>query len=99
MQLDMDPSVLCGECRRTLNEPYTFEAHARASVSFGRSVRNSLTGGRSALKKIPNVFSSLLSAIRTYREVRMLCELSHDNVSRKKAVRKRDEGAVFNRTT
>lgn len=53
---------------------------------FVRSVRNSLTGGHSALKKIPNVFGSLLSAIRTYREVRMLCELSHDNVSGKKVV-------------
>lgn len=50
-------------------------------VCARRSVRNSLTGGHSALKKIPNVFSSLLSAIRTFREVKMLCELSHDNVS------------------
>ena len=67
----------------------------RARLSFRRSVRNSLTGGRSALKKIPNVFSSLLSAIRTYREVRMLCELSHDNVSGKKLVVFVREGGVL----
>ena len=98
MRLDMDPSVLCGECRRTLSYRL-LSKHMRASVSFGRSVRNSLTGGRSALKKIPNVFSSLLSAIRTYREVRMLCELSHDNVSGGKSYYKERYWAVFECTT
>jgi len=42
---------------------------------------NSQDGSRSALKKIPNVFQSLLACIRTFREVKILCELKHENVS------------------
>lgn len=46
-----------------------------------RSVINPRTGQRAALKKIPNVNQSLLACIRTYREVKILCEAHHDNVS------------------
>lgn len=46
-----------------------------------RCVHNPRNGVRSALKKIPSVFQSLLSCIRTFREIKMLCELKHENVS------------------
>lgn len=39
-------------------------------------------GKRVALKKIPNVFESITSCRRAYRELRMLCTFKHDNVSR-----------------
>lgn len=45
-----------------------------------RSVLNPRDGSRAALKKIPSVFQSLLSCIRTFREVKILCELKHENV-------------------
>lgn len=50
--------------------------------SFGVvwSVINPRTGQRAALKKIPNVNQSLLACIRTYREVKILCEAHHDNL-------------------
>ena len=50
------------------------------SFSLARSVKNPRTGGLSALKRIPRVFQSLLSCVRTFREIKMLCELKHDNV-------------------
>ena len=50
-------------------------------LSYSRSVYNPRTRGRAALKKIPNAFHSLLSSIRTFREIKMLCELDHENVS------------------
>lgn len=37
-------------------------------------------GKRVALKKMPNVFQNLISAKRVYRELKMLCHFSHDNV-------------------
>lgn len=50
--------------------------------SFGVvwSVINPRTGRRAALKKIPNINQSLLACIRTYREVKILCETRHDNL-------------------
>ena len=51
------------------------------SLSLFRSVKNPRTGCLSALKRIPRVFHSLLSCVRTFREIKMLCELKHDNVS------------------
>lgn len=50
--------------------------------SFGVvwSVVNPRTGTRAALKKIPSVFQSLLSCIRTFREIKILCEMKHDNL-------------------
>jgi len=45
-----------------------------------RSVSNPRTGHRAALKKIPSVFQSLLSCIRTFREVKILCEMKHENL-------------------
>ena len=50
-------------------------------LSSPRSVVDSRTGHRAALKKIPNVHQSLLGCIRTFREVKILCELGNENVS------------------
>jgi nemo like kinase len=38
-------------------------------------------GRRVALKKMPNVFQTVVSARRVFREVKMLCTLKHDNVN------------------
>jgi nemo like kinase len=50
--------------------------------SFGVvwSVVNSRTGQRAALKKIPSIHQSLLGCIRTFREVKILCELDNENL-------------------
>ncbi|KAF2346239.1 Protein kinase domain [Trinorchestia longiramus] len=49
-----------------------------------RIVREDLTDPRSskkvALKKMPNVFQSLMSSKRVFRELRMLCFFRHENV-------------------
>ncbi|KYM76087.1 Serine/threonine-protein kinase NLK [Atta colombica] len=37
-------------------------------------------GRRVALKKLPNVFQSLVSSKRVFRELKMLCFFKHDNV-------------------
>ncbi|CAG5131670.1 unnamed protein product, partial [Candidula unifasciata] len=37
-------------------------------------------GKRVALKKMSNVFQNVVSAIRVYRELRMLCHFRHENV-------------------
>ena len=54
---------------------------ARVCVSVNRAVQNPRTGRPAALKKIPNAFQSLLTGVRTFRELKVLCEFSHDNVS------------------
>lgn len=38
-------------------------------------------GRRVALKKLPNVFQSLVSSKRVFRELKMLCYFKHENVS------------------
>lgn len=50
--------------------------------SFGVvwSVVNPRTGSRAALKKIPSISQSLLATIRTFREVKILCEMNHRNL-------------------
>jgi nemo like kinase len=44
------------------------------------AARDPRTGRRIALKKLPNVFQSLVSCRRVYRELKMLCSFDHDNV-------------------
>lgn len=44
------------------------------------SVTDPRTGRRVALKKMPNVFQTVVSAKRVFREVKMLCTLKHDNI-------------------
>ena len=39
-------------------------------------------GKRVALKKMPNVFQSLVSSKRVFRELKMLCFFKHDNVKK-----------------
>jgi len=46
-----------------------------------RAVRDPRNGKRIALKKLPNVFQSLVSCRRVYRELKMLCSFNHENVS------------------
>jgi len=46
-----------------------------------RSVTDPRDGKRVALKKMPSVFQNMVSCKRVYRELRMLCQFKHDNVS------------------
>lgn len=50
--------------------------------SFGAvwAVQNPRTGHPAALKKIPNAFQSVLTGVRTFRELKVLCEFSHENL-------------------
>lgn len=50
---------------------------------FDRSVTDPRDGKRVALKKMPNVFQSLVSSKRVFRELKMLCFFKHDNVNKK----------------
>ena len=47
---------------------------------FYRAVTDPRDGRRVALKKLPNVFLSYLSAKRAFRELKMLCFFKHENV-------------------
>jgi hypothetical protein len=51
------------------------------SITFDRSVTDPRDGKRVALKKMPNVFQSLVSSKRVFRELKMLCFFKHDNVN------------------
>lgn len=46
-----------------------------------RAVTDPRDGRRVALKKLPNVFQSLVSSKRVFRELKMLCYFKHENVS------------------
>jgi len=46
-----------------------------------RAVTDPRDGRRVALKKLPNVFQSLVSSKRVFRELKMLCNFKHENVS------------------
>ena len=45
-----------------------------------RAVTDPRTSRRVALKKMPNVFQSVVAARRAFREIKMLCTFRHDNV-------------------
>ncbi|CAL4119865.1 unnamed protein product, partial [Meganyctiphanes norvegica] len=45
-----------------------------------RAVTDPRDGRRVALKKMPNVFQTLISSKRVFRELRMLCFFKHENV-------------------
>ena len=47
-----------------------------------RAVTDPRDGRRVALKKLPNVFQSLVSSKRVFRELKMLCFFKHENVSK-----------------
>jgi len=59
------------------------ETFSNCSVSFccSRAVTDPRDGRRVALKKLPNVFQSLVSSKRVFRELKMLCFFKHENVS------------------
>lgn len=67
---------------RTVIEPIVDETLILTSffVIF-RAVTDPRDGRRVALKKLPNVFQSLVSSKRVFRELKMLCFFKHDNVS------------------
>lgn len=44
------------------------------------SVTDPRNGSRVALKKLPNVFQSLVSSKRVFRELKMLCFFKHENI-------------------
>lgn len=48
------------------------------------AVTDPRTSRRVALKKMPNVFQSVVAARRAFREIKMLCTFRHDNVKQKK---------------
>ena len=45
-----------------------------------RAVTDPRTSRRVALKKMPNVFQSVVAARRAFREIKMLCTFRNDNV-------------------
>ena len=51
------------------------------SIHNYRAVTDPRDGRRVALKKLPNVFQSLVSSKRVFRELKMLCFFKHENVS------------------
>jgi hypothetical protein len=72
-----------GQQQQQQQEP---EAETDKVVGYGAfgvvwSVTDPRSGKRVALKKMPNVFQTVVSAKRVFREVKMLCSLKHDNVS------------------
>ncbi|KOX68491.1 Serine/threonine-protein kinase NLK, partial [Melipona quadrifasciata] len=48
--------------------------------AIDRAVTDPRDGRRVALKKLPNVFQSLVSSKRVFRELKMLCFFKHENV-------------------
>ncbi|KAK3786105.1 hypothetical protein RRG08_045491 [Elysia crispata] len=52
----------------------------RAGVCVCVAVTDPRDNKRVALKKMSNVFQNVVSAIRVYRELRMLCHFRHENV-------------------
>uniref|UniRef100_A0A182NMG5 Protein kinase domain-containing protein n=1 Tax=Anopheles dirus TaxID=7168 RepID=A0A182NMG5_9DIPT len=47
--------------------------------NLARAVTDPRDGRRVALKKLPNVFQSLVSSKRVFRELKMLCFFKHEN--------------------
>ena len=45
------------------------------------AVTDPRTSRRVALKKMPNVFQSVVAARRAFREIKMLCTFRHENVN------------------
>ncbi len=50
-------------------------------IVYYRSVTDPRDGKKVALKKMPNVFGTSVSARRVFRELKMLCYFKHENVS------------------
>ncbi|KAJ9586470.1 hypothetical protein L9F63_019870, partial [Diploptera punctata] len=54
--------------------------HLYVMVHIVWAVTDPRDGRRVALKKLPNVFQSLVSSKRVFRELKMLCFFKHENV-------------------
>lgn len=66
-------------------QPHTVSPESEKPIGCGAfgvvwAARDPRSGRRIALKKLPNVFQSLVSCRRVYRELKMLCSFNHDNV-------------------
>ena len=57
-----------------------------------RAVTDPRTSRRVALKKMPNVFQSVVAARRAFREIKMLCTFRHDNVKDRSLLKTRLNG-------
>ncbi|KAG5337908.1 NLK2 kinase, partial [Acromyrmex heyeri] len=72
-------------CQNILFLVVTLIVDKNVFVNFGvvsmisRAVTDPRDGRRVALKKLPNVFQSLVSSKRVFRELKMLCFFKHDN--------------------
>lgn len=78
-------SLYCQEHVQIINTlSYTLYTISSSSfsVSLYRAVTDPRDGRRVALKKLPNVFQSLVSSKRVFRELKMLCFFKHENVSK-----------------
>jgi len=62
---------------------FVFEDFLIGYGAFGViwAVTDPRTSRRVALKKMPNVFQSVIAARRAFREIKMLCTFRHDNVN------------------
>nr|XP_012136916.1 PREDICTED: serine/threonine-protein kinase NLK isoform X4 [Megachile rotundata] len=72
----MVPSVSFGKHSGHLNSSGNYVQ----SSGFLGAVTDPRDGRRVALKKLPNVFQSLVSSKRVFRELKMLCFFKHENV-------------------
>lgn len=77
------PSTGCHSSHYTLHPQQ--ETQPDRPIGYGAfgvvwSVTDPRNGKRVALKKMPNVFQSLTSSKRAYRELKMLCFFKHNNV-------------------
>lgn len=73
-----------GNSSNTVQQPNQ-ETQPDRPIGYGAfgvvwSVTDPRDGKRVALKKMPNVFQSLVSSKRVFRELKMLCSFKHDNV-------------------
>nr|CAD7431361.1 unnamed protein product [Timema monikensis] len=66
-------------CRRAFF--VLFASFIEFAFGCGAAVTDPRDGRRVALKKLPNVFQSLVSSKRVFRELKMLCFFKHENVS------------------
>ncbi|CAH8496326.1 unnamed protein product [Heterobilharzia americana] len=104
-------SVISPGCRgtlQTLNNGFGYQSHLwqrlrapEKSLGFGAFgvvwlVIDPRTGEQAALKRIPSVFESTMSAKRAYRELKVLFSMRHENIVRLIDVVKVTSFSAFN---
>ncbi|EDS43054.1 conserved hypothetical protein [Culex quinquefasciatus] len=81
--LDEPPSLRTGALARSAIRPLKNGKDKRIyelDISV-KAVTDPRDGRRVALKKLPNVFQSLVSSKRVFRELKMLCFFKHENMN------------------